>query len=187
MGLFQSGWKTIWYQSIQLHWNMWHMESVQLRWNTIQDEYFQLRWNLSNCVGILFEFYKVTLWITTFWLIGPRQRSLSRSKTHKSTSGRHARWPPGTYQVGKLSDINVSKCIEICPTMLESVQLRWDTIQDNLSNCVGICPITLESVQLRWNTIQEDSVQLRWNLSNCVGMCPITLEYYSNFTKSSPE
>ena len=39
-----------------------------------------------------------------------------------------------------------------------------------LSNYVGICPITLESVQLRWNTMQDESVQLCWNLSNYVGI-----------------
>ena len=49
-----------------------------------------------------------------------------------------------------------------CPTALESFRLRW------------ICPTTLESVEY----VQP---------SNCVGTCPTTLEYYSNFTKSSPE
>ena len=89
-------------------------------------------------------------------------------------------------QVGKLSDINVSNCIGICPTKYvgicpstlryysrQSVQLRW-----NMSNYFGICPTTLEYYS-RWTfPIALESVQLRWNLSDYFGICPIRLEYY---------
>ena len=104
-------------------------------------EYDQLLWNATNCVGIrlitleydqlryqlywnMVKFEEMTP-RTTFWLIGPLDSEASRGQ--------------------KLSDII-------------------------LSNCIGICPTALENVLLRWNTVQDESVQLCWNLFNNVGI-----------------
>ena len=114
-------------QSVQLRWNLSDFAGyVRLRWNL---------WNMSNRPTVLghVQLHWNTIRIlqsprlkrTTFWLIGPLDSEASRGQ--------------------KLSDII-------------------------LSNCIGICPTALENVLLRWNTVQDESVQLCWNLSNYVGI-----------------
>ena len=107
---------------------------VQLCWNLssyigicimlFPGEYVQLRWNMSN----YFEACPAAFDYVSCYSMGTTDKSVQLGWNLSNC-------------VGILFEMNLSNCVGICQNTLEYYS-RW------------ICPTALESVQLRWNTIR---------------------------------